>query len=205
MTVSNNPPKGACFLAEMKEFACFGAGTQRFIRRSLDIGLGRGDVIQRWVRNSREIAAVRAQAALYRSLDGLRAAMPAVAALGEPARMIAPLIALSTFDLAQGQLRDFASYRFLYERLIGASARPWLPAAFCAAATSPRLPPARRPALLRSIDDFAIVAPTWPTHEPRFFPQWIEGVEREAMRDRAATGQSTDDAAQEWSALRWLE
>ena len=38
---------GAMTLAEMKEFASFPAATQRYIRRSLDIGLDRDDAIPR--------------------------------------------------------------------------------------------------------------------------------------------------------------
>ena len=43
------------------------------------------------------------------------------------------LTTLSAFDLAQGRIDSFSAYRFLYERLLGAQVRPWLPAAFCAA------------------------------------------------------------------------
>ena len=32
---------------------------------------------------------------------------------------------------------SFSAARFLYERLVGAEGRPWLPAAFCAAAALP--------------------------------------------------------------------
>ena len=58
------------------------------------------------------------------------------------------LVTLSAFDLGQDRLPNFAAFRFLYERLLGAGVRPWLPAAFCAAAalaaSSSRSPP--RPA-----------------------------------------------------------
>lgn len=39
---------GAMVLAEMKEFAGFSAATQRYIRRSLDIGLDREDAMAMW-------------------------------------------------------------------------------------------------------------------------------------------------------------
>ena len=42
---STRPADGAMTLAEMKEFASFPAATQRYIRRSLDVGLGREDAL----------------------------------------------------------------------------------------------------------------------------------------------------------------
>ncbi len=59
-------------LAEMKEFASFPAATQRYIRRSLDIGLDRDDAMARWSRDVVEAASIRAQARLYRGLPALR-------------------------------------------------------------------------------------------------------------------------------------
>jgi len=59
-------------LAEMKEFASFPAATQRYIRRSLDIGLDRDDAMSRWSRDVVEAASIRAQARLYRALPELR-------------------------------------------------------------------------------------------------------------------------------------
>ena len=56
----------------------------------------------------------------------------------------APLVTISAFDLGQDRLASFGAYRFLYERLIGANVRPWLPGAFCAAAALPHLHPEKR-------------------------------------------------------------
>ena len=69
------------------------------------------------------------------------------------------LITLSAFDLGQDRLPNFAAFRFLYERLVGAAARPWLPSAFCAAAALPHLHPDRRRTLLQSISESAATAP----------------------------------------------
>src|SRR3546814_3590626 len=52
---------GAATLKEMQEFAGFPAATQRYVRRSLDIGLHRADAIQLWSRDMVEAAAIRAQ------------------------------------------------------------------------------------------------------------------------------------------------
>ena len=45
MGVQMRPADGAMSLAEMKEFAGFPAATQRYVRRSLDIGLSRQDAM----------------------------------------------------------------------------------------------------------------------------------------------------------------
>jgi hypothetical protein len=87
------------------------------------------------------------------------------------------LVTVSAFDLGQGRIEGFASYRFLYERLIAADARPWLPAAFCAAASMPHLQPERRKKLLQSISEAAATAPGWSKRAPSFYPEWVEKVE----------------------------
>ena len=43
MGAKMKPAEGAMTLAEMKEFAGFVSSTQRYIRRSLDVGLDRDD------------------------------------------------------------------------------------------------------------------------------------------------------------------
>ena len=164
-------------LAEMKEFASFGAATQRYIRRALDIGLDRDDAMDRWSRDVVEAASIRAQARLYRSLPQLREIVPDDSGLDSIEPFLAPLMALTAFDLGQGRLTSFASYRFLYERLIGAEVRPWLPSAFCAAAALPHLHPELRRKLLQSISEAAATASGWSNRQPAFFPYWVEKVD----------------------------
>jgi hypothetical protein len=151
MATNTKPADGALTLVEMKEFAGFTAATQRYIRRSLDIGLGRRDAMRRWSRDAGEAASIRAQERVYRRLDHVRANVPDDSGL--------------------------AAYRFLYERLIRAAVRPWLPAAFCAAAALPHLHPERRRALLQSISEAAATAPGWSNREPVFFPEWVDKVD----------------------------
>src|SRR5207245_2645 len=95
--------------------------------------------------------------------------------------MIEPFVGMLTtitaFDLGQDRLPDFAAYRFLYERLIGASVRPWLPGAFCAAAALPHLHPEKRRVLLQSISEAAATAPGRSNREPAFFPEWVDKVD----------------------------
>ena len=57
-------------ISEMREFASFAPCEQRYIRRSLDIALGRGDAEHRWARSGDEIASIRQQAPLDKHLLG---------------------------------------------------------------------------------------------------------------------------------------
>ncbi len=180
MATNTKPADGALTLEEMKEFAGFAAATQRYIRRSLDVGLGRRDALRRWSRDVGEAASIRAQERVYRRLDHIRNYVPDDSGLDAMEPLMAPLITMTAFDLGQDRLPDFASYRFLYERLIGASARPWLPSAFCAAAALPHLHPDRRRTLLQSISESAATAPGWSNREPVFWPEWVEKVDSKA-------------------------
>jgi hypothetical protein len=164
-------------LSEMKEFAGFESSTQRYIRRSLDVGLRRGDALDMWSRDLVEAASIRAQAKLYSRLDALRESVPEDSGLDRVEPFMAPLVTMSAFDLGQDRLRSFSAYRFLYERLIGAGARPWLPGAFCAAAALPHLHPERRRALLQSISEAAATAPGWSSREPVFYPEWVDKID----------------------------
>ena len=164
-------------LAEMKEFAGFAPATQRYLRRSLDIGLGRDDALLRWSRDTVEAASIRAQARVYERLADIRAIVPDDSGLGAIEEFLAPLITVTAFDLGQGRLTTFSAYRFLYERLIGAEVRPWLPGAFCAAAALPHLHPELRRKLLQSISEAAATASGWSNRQPSFFPAWVEKVD----------------------------
>ena len=181
MGTTARPADGAATLSEMKEFAGFSSGTQRYIRRSLDVGLQRADALDIWSRDLVESASIRAQAKLYERLEGLRESVPEDSGLDRVEPFMAPLVTMSAFDLGQDRLQSFGAYRFLYERLIGASARPWLPGAFCAAAALPHLHPERRRVLLQSISEAAATAPGWSTREPAFYPEWVEKIEPWAL------------------------
>jgi hypothetical protein len=177
MATNTKPADGALTLMEMKEFAGFSKGTQRYIRRALDIGLGRRDAMRRWSRDVAEAASIRAQERVYRRLDHIRDTVPDDSGLEAMEPMMGALVAMTAFDLGQDRLPDFASYRFLYERLVGAGIRPWLPAAFCSAAALPHLHPEKRRTLLQSISEAAATAPGWSNRDPAFFPEWVEKVD----------------------------
>ena len=161
MGINARPADGTMALSEMKEFAGFPAGTQRYIRRSLDIGLDRSDAMSCWSRDVVEAASIRAQARVYDRLDAIRQRVPDDSGLDAVEPFFAPLVTITAFDLGQDRLSSFAAYRFLYERLICAAVRPWLPGAFCAAAALPHLHPEKRRRLLQSISEAAATAPGW--------------------------------------------
>src|ERR1044072_3421473 len=177
MSTSTLPANGAAALAEMREFAGFGKGTQRYIRRSLDVGLGRRDAVKRWSRDPAQAAGILHEERFYARLAHIRSFVPDDSGLDAMETLMAPLVTMTAFDLGQDRLPCFASYRFLYERLIGASVRPWLPGAFCAAAALPHLPPDRRRTLLPSIRGAAATAPGRSHRPPVFFPEWVEKVD----------------------------
>ena len=180
MGTQSRPADGAMALAEMKEFASFAASTQRYVRRSLDVGLGRLDAMDLWSRDVVEAASIRAQTRVYGRLEAIRDIIPDDSGLDAIEPFMAPLVTVSAFDLGQDRLCSFGAYRFLYERLLGASVRPWLPGAFCAAAALPHLHPERRRTLLQSISEAAATAAGWSAREPSFFPEWVEKVDMRA-------------------------
>lgn len=103
MTVKKQA-EGVMTLAEIKEFASFGAATQRYIRRSLDIGLDRDDAMGRWSRDVVEAASIRAQARHYQVLPQLRETVPEDSGLDGIEAFLSPLVTLTAFDLGQGRL-----------------------------------------------------------------------------------------------------
>ncbi len=161
-------------IAELREFAGFSGAEQRYIKRSLDIGLGRQDAFKLWARDASESAAIRSQYVVYQELKGLRGNVPADTSFTALEAFLGKLIRVTAFDLAQDRLQGFSAYRFLYERLLGAEVRPLLPSAFCAAAALPQIRPDRRKGLLQSISEAAATAPGWSERAPSFYPEWVE-------------------------------
>lgn len=163
-------------LDEMKQFGGFTASEQRYIRRSLDVAFSRGDPVACWARNLTEADQIKAQARRYKMLDAIRPCLPDDPDPESAECFLAPLITLLAADLVEGNLTEFEAYRFLYERLLGAEARPWLLGAFCAAASMPAIHPEMRKHLLQSIPVLDVVAAGWSIQAPVFFPEWVEKV-----------------------------
>ncbi len=164
-------------IAEMREFAGFAPAEQRYIKRSLDIGLARTDAFRRWGRSESENTAIRRQYVAYQDLKTLRALIPHEGNPQEVERFLGKLVRVAAFDLEQERLGCFSAFRFLYERLLGARARPYLPAAFCAAAALPSIRPERRKLLLQSLSEAAATAPGWSEREPGFLPEYVDDFE----------------------------
>lgn len=164
-------------ISEMREFASFSAAEQRYIKRSLDIGLGRQDAFKLWARSEGENAAIRCQYVAYQELKTLRATIPNDVTIAQIETFIGKLVRVAAFDLSQERISSFSAFRFLYERLLGADVRPWLPSAFCAAAALPQIRPDCRKELLQSLSEAAATAPGWSDREPSFYPEYVEDVE----------------------------
>ncbi|WP_086606857.1 hypothetical protein [Erythrobacter donghaensis] len=164
-------------IAEMREFAGFAPAEQRYIKRSLDIGLARTDAFRRWGRSESENTAIRRQYVAYQDLKALRGLVPVDGTPQEVERFLGKLVRIAAFDLEQERLASFSAFRFLYERLLGARVRPWLPAAFCAASALPSIAPQRRKVLLQSLSEAAATAPGWSEREPVFLPEYVDDFE----------------------------
>ena len=145
-------------IAEMREYAAFTADEQDFIARSLAVFSGR---------NSDHPDQARA----YRELPLLKESLPSEHRLDGVAFFVGALARISAQDLTEERIESFSAYRFLYERLLGAASRPFLPSAFCAAAALPHIRPCRRKMLLQSLSEAAATAPGWSDREPCFYPE----------------------------------
>lgn len=161
-------------ISELREFASFTPCEQRYIRRSLDIGLGRQDAFKLWARDDSEVKSIRQQYVAYQDLRTLRAMRPDDVDFKDVEVFMGKMMRMAAFDLAQEKISSFSAFRFLYERLLGAWVRPWLPGAFCGAAALPQIRPDRRKKLLHSISEAAATAPGWSEREPSFYPEFIE-------------------------------
>lgn len=161
-------------ISELREFASFSPCEQRYIKRSIDIGLGRQDAFKLWARDAGEMSSIRAQYVAYQHLKPLREQMPDESGFDGLEDFMGKLVRIAAFDLAQERIGGFPAFRFLYERILSAKVRPWLPAAFCAASALPQIRPDRRKILLHSISEAAATAPGWSDREPVFFPEWVE-------------------------------
>lgn len=170
----SNTGTASLTISELREFASFTPCEQRYIKRSLDVGLGRQDAFKLWARDESENASIRSQYVVYQELKSLRGQVPADTGFDAIESFLGKLVRVSAFDLAQERIECFSSYRFLYERLLGPDVRPFLPSAFCAAAALPQIRPDRRKHLLQSISEAAATAPGWSTRAPSFFPEWVE-------------------------------
>jgi hypothetical protein len=164
-------------ISEMKEFATFTAGEQRYIRRSLDVASAGMNAAERWSRHDAEGASILEQAKLYRgTLSALREIIPDDIEINAASAFIVQLLHLTAHDLGEGKLVSFTAYRFLYERLLGGSVRPWLASAFLSAVAMPHVGPSLRRTLLRSVEENDVLAAGWSSRNAAFVPEWVDKV-----------------------------
>ena len=176
------PAEGAMTLAEMKEFAGFSSATQRYIRRSLDIGLDRDDALARWSRDMVEAASIRAQARIYRPPARTpRGSSPTTAALDAVEPFLAPLVTRGRVRPGAGaadQLLGLPVPLRAADRGRGAAvAARRLLRGGGAAASAPGPAPQAAPVDQRSGGDrVGLVEPP-----AGFFPHWVEKVEQRCV------------------------
>ena len=91
-------------IAEMREFAGFAPAEQRYIKRSLDIGLARTDAFRRWGRGEAENVAIRRQYVAYQDLKALRGLIPSEGTPQEVERFLGKLVRIAACDLEQERL-----------------------------------------------------------------------------------------------------
>lgn len=161
-------------VAEMREFASFEFSEQRYISYALDIGLARRDALTTWVREDADHPSIRRHMVAYQMLAELRAEIPPADEIDGVEDFFGRLVHLVAFDLGRERIESFSALRFLYERLLGAEIRPWLPSAFCAASALPQIRPERRKQLLQSLSEAAATAPGWSNREPNFYPDFTD-------------------------------
>ena len=82
-----------------------------------------------------------------------RAACPQSRAHWEQAEFFRPALRAAIWDLQFGAIRTYAQFEFLYSRLLGDRAIPFLPSLFAAAALSPSLDRAWGRGLVDTIPD----------------------------------------------------
>jgi hypothetical protein len=170
---------GSMFIAQVREFASFTPREQQYILRSLDIAQNNEKIFFHWERDVKEGISVQEQIEDYAIVNGLRRIMPQEYDESMIESFMGPLIKLTVSDLARDYIDSFCAYRFLYERLLGALVRPWLPSTFCAAAAVPDLRPDRRKKLLQSISEASATASSWSKWEPFFIPKRVNNIDEQ--------------------------
>jgi hypothetical protein len=72
LTIMATTSSAPLAIAELREFAGFTPCEQRYIKRSLDVGLGRQDAFKLWARDVDEIGGIRSQYVAYQDLAAQR-------------------------------------------------------------------------------------------------------------------------------------
>lgn len=195
--------EGSAYLfSQWKELGIFSPREQRYIRMSLDVagyekkvrdaakvsGISHEiirqskamvacekEIFSTWARNADQKTHLKTQMKVYENIPRIQESIPTHWICSPDIEdLVGPLVFISTFDLSRTYLESYKAYRFLYERIFGASVRPWLPSSFCCAAAMPILDSGWRISLLKSITEADAAPIDWETAEPTFVPERIE-------------------------------
>lgn len=164
----------AHIVSEMRMYAAFQTSTRRFIVKALDFGLPRGDPMKRWdAQGSFFSTEPLTRLTRYAPIPQLRRQIANVPfTLASDTAALKLMYTCTAFDISMTGLDSFSAYRFLYERLFGAAARPWLVPVFCNCATSGKLSRQRRTELQNSVGMFDLWEDALFAPAPLFFPEW---------------------------------
>lgn len=154
----------------MEQYARLPLASRRYIVRALDFGLKRGDYMARWAGSFFDMPTNLARADVYSGISIVRPTISVGAGLPESVDVL--LRRCTGFDLQFEEMSDFTAYNFLYERLFGAGIRPYLAAAYSAAASSPTLTADARRKALSGITMFEQTEENFGGDEPQFYPEW---------------------------------
>ncbi|MDR7102308.1 hypothetical protein [Croceicoccus sp. BE223] len=136
----------------------------------MDFALPRGDYMARWPTSFFDLHTNHTRAKVYSGIPRVRP-LPKVSG-PLPLGVKALLDRCAAYDLQHAEMQDFVAFEFLYARLFGAAVRPFLPAAYMAAASSARLPLTTQRAAMGGIAMHEQIADTFDPEEPSFFPEW---------------------------------
>ena len=111
------------------------------------------DLDQQWLRDAE---AIPSSALLLdghsKSLEEARRNIPQTLAQWELAPFFKHALPAAVFDLVNGPIKSITEFHFLYERLLGPAASPWICMLFLAAACSPNLAVEERLELIGNFD-----------------------------------------------------
>lgn len=164
--------RGAQFVAEATEYSELSPKAQRYIARSLEVAQTGLKCAKQWARGVGESSSIMVQVSLYMRLPEARNKIPKSNAFWELSDFFGYALPCAAFDVSEGRLDGFAAFKFLYERLLGARARPWLASLYAAAVALPNF----RPSDFYTTDggwNCEIDSRDWDTTEPQFMPEWV--------------------------------
>ena len=166
--------------SEMEIFASFTPKTQRYMKVSLSIALGKdGDPADKFSRSEEETNEIRFRQKIYLNIEHIARCLNSELDRDNFAHFVGYIIPIATYDLSHGIIYNFQQFYFLYERLFGPKIRMYLPMIYSCVAASPMLNEDTRSDLFDNIHISEATAPIsfWGTEDCKFIPEWVDKVE----------------------------